>query len=244
MAQDIVLTGIISYPNVFVPKQINGRGDPKFSGTLILDPATDWDAAQACVQEAIAAKFPQGAPANLRMPFQPADEDGFPGQWKIHAYGDRQPQVVDQRVQPVMDQNQLFAGCKVNMYVRFYGYDASGNRGVGVGLNAVQILDNVNVKRLDNSKDAKDVFQAVPGAPAQLAPTDYSQPPGGAVPPGPPQQYPGTPPQQPGYAPNPAGPGAGYPAAPPGPPAGTPPAAGHPSSPAQPGTPGAMPWMQ
>lgn len=246
MAQDIVLTGIISYPNVFVPKQINGRGDPKFSATLILDPATDWAAAQACVQEAIAAKFPQGAPANLRMPFQPADEDGFPGQWKIHAYGDRQPQVVDQRVQPVMDQNQLFAGCKVNMYVRFYGYDASGNRGVGVGLNAVQILDNVNVKRLDNSKDAKDVFQAVPGAPAQLAPTAYSQPPGGAVPPGPPQQqqYPGTPPQQPGYAPNPAGPGAGYPAAPPGPPAGAPPAAGYPSSPPQPGAPGAMPWMQ
>ena len=255
MAQDIVLTGIISYPTLFEPKQINGKGDPKFSGTLILDPATDWNALNACIQEAIGSKFGNQVPANLRQPIVPADEDGFPGMWKIHAYSDaeRAPQVVDQRVQPVMDRSQIFAGCKVNMYVRFYGYDTSGNKGLAVALNAVMIVDNINVTRLDNRRDAKDVFKPVPGAPAPLAPTAYSAP-GGAPGMYPPPPQPQTPPgygqpQQPVYAPNPAMPTAGGPAVPPGPPAAAQPAAGHPSNPAYPGAPApgpnpAMPWLQ
>jgi hypothetical protein len=262
MAQDIVLTGIISYPTFFEPRQINGKGNPKFSGTLILDEGTDWNGVNACIQEALTAKFGTNIPPQWKNPIQPADAEGFPGRWLIRCYSDadKPPQVTDQRVQPVMDRSQIFAGCKVNLYVRFYGYSTSGNNGVGVGLNAVQIVDNVNVTRLDNTKDAKDVFQAIPGAPAQTAPTAYSQPAGqppGAVPPGapgsvpppttgpsdyPPQAGPGDYPPQAG--PGVAAPAAGGPAVPPGPGAAAAPAAGSPSSPAPgaqpPGQP--MPW--
>lgn len=263
MAQDIVLSGIISYPHLFTPQQINGKGDPKFSCTLILDANTDWGAANTALQEALATKFGNAVPQHYKQPFQDASGDGFPGQFKINLYSDadKPPQVMNQAVQPLLDPAAIFAGCKVNVYLRLYGYSTSGNNGVGCGLNAVQLVDNVNVTRLDNRVDAKNVFQSVPGAPAQLAPTAYSQPQGQApgfpqqqqpgIPPGAPQA---TPPQQQGYAPNPAAPPAGYPAAPPGPPAGAPPAAGYPSSqggpaaapggPVPPGAPGQMPWMQ
>ena len=219
MAQDIVLKGIISYPNVFEAKQINGKGDPKFSASIILDPQTDWAAVQACVQEALVTKFGVGSiPQNYKSPFSQADEDGFPGLWLIHGYSDRPVQVTDQRVQPVMDRSQVFAGCVVNVYVRFYGFDNAGNKGVGVGLNAVQIVDNVNVKLLDNTKDAKDVFKPIAGAPPALAPTAFSQP-GAPVAPGAPQAFPTATPGPAAVAPT-----------------------GPATSPSNPGP--AMPWMQ
>jgi len=205
MAQDIVLTGVINYPNLFVPRQINGRGDPKYSASLILDPSTNWQEVDAAIQEAARNRFPKGIPQDLRTPLKSAEDDGFPGQWKLNAYSDRAPGVVDQQVQPLLDASQIFSGCKVRMHVRFFGYNTAGNRGVGVGLNNVQLLDNVNVKRLDSQKDAKSVFQPVEGAPAQLSPTAYSSPaqPGpvqlGPVQPGPAPTGPAQPgPVQPG----------------------------------------------
>ena len=204
MAQDIVLTGVINYPNLFVPRQINGRGDPKYSASLILDPSTNWQEVDAAIQEAARNRFPKGIPQDLRTPLKSAEDDGFPGQWKLNAYSDRAPGVVDQQVQPLLDASQIFSGCKVRMHVRFFGYNTAGNRGVGVGLNNVQLLDNVNVKRLDSQKDAKSVFQPVEGAPAQLSPTAYSSPAQpGPVQPGPVQSGPAQTPRAP--APPPPG---------------------------------------
>ena len=178
MSTDIVLKGIIKFPNLFEARQINGRGKPKYSAILILDPGTDWNALNATIQEALAEKFDRGLPQHWAYPVQDATEDGFPGQGLIKAYSNEEypPQVVDQHLNKVLDKGAIFGGCLVNAYIRFYGYDESGNRGVGCGLNAVQIIDNVNVTRLDNRKDAAQVFQAIPGAPVQTAPTAYSQP--------------------------------------------------------------------
>lgn len=225
MSQDIVLNGIISYPKLFEAQQINGQGDPKFTCRLILDPTTDWNAVNACVQEAIRVKWPQGAPANLAMPFHDARDDGFAGQYYLNASSNAEspPQVVDQNVNPVLDRSKLFAGCRVACYLRFAGYDNLG-KGVGVYVNAVQIIDNVNVTRLDKRVDAKAVFKPIPGAPAPLAPTAYPQPQGAPPAPFGGSQVPAAPPP------------VTAPVAPPGPPVGAPPAAGYPSSP--------MPWQQ
>jgi len=183
MSQDLVLENVvISYPTLFVPKQINGKGDPKFSATLILPANFDWGRVQAAAQEAITAKFGASVPANLRMPWKDATEDGFPGQFKVNAYSDRAIQVVDQQVQPVMDQNQIFAGCIVNAYIRLYGYPNNGG-GVAAGLNIIQIVNNTTVTRLDNAKSAKEVFQPIAGAPPPLAaaPAGYAPQPGAPV---------------------------------------------------------------
>jgi len=213
MSQDIVLEGIINFPTVFEPQQIDGKGEPKYSCTLILDPRTDWNAVQACVNEAIVAKFGNQIPSDLKMPFTLTEQPEFQGRYEIHAYGysNRPIQVVDANVNPILDRSMVFSGCKAQMYVRFRAYNTSGNRGVGVDFYALQIVDNVNVKRLDNAKDAKDVFKAVPGAPAPLSQPAFAKPqqaPGPFPTGAPPQQAPG-PFAQPGQ--NAAAPGPAFP---------------------------------
>ncbi len=129
MPQEIVIEGaIITWPKLFTPEQIDGAGDPKFQAKLILPANAPWDLLNACVNEATAAKFPNGAPAGLTLPWKDATNDGFPGQFFINAYsgaGDP-PQVTDQAVQPLMDRSKIFSGCIVNAYVRFYGYPQQG----------------------------------------------------------------------------------------------------------------------
>jgi len=189
MSQELILkNAIISYPNLFVAQQINHQGDPKFSATFILPADFDWAAANVAIEDAIAAakavgKLPATATStNIKIPWQDATGDGFPGQWLAKSYGDRMPQVVDQSVQPIIDQNLIFAGCIVNAYVKLVGYNQNGG-GVSVRLNGVQIVQNTNVARLDNVKDVKDVFQPVAGGPPASAPM-----PGGYPQPGAPAQ--------------------------------------------------------
>lgn len=46
--------------------------------------------------------------------------------------------VYDRQRNPILDQNDLYGGCKGKIAVTFYPYSNSGNHGVGVGLNGVQ----------------------------------------------------------------------------------------------------------
>ncbi len=198
MSTDIVLRAILSYPQVFEPTQVQGQGEFKYRARLILDPQTDWGRVNGCITEAIAKKWPSGAPAGLEMPFHDATKDGFPGQYYISANSgtDYPPQVVDQNINRILDRSSVFGGCIVNASVNFYGAAVMGNQ-ICVGLNAIQIVDNgPNVHRLDGRKDAKDLFQPIAGAPAQLSPTPYSYPQPHPTTPAP-QPYPTTPAPQP-----------------------------------------------
>jgi hypothetical protein len=64
----------------------------------------------------------------------------------------------------------FYPGALVRASVSFYTYDNSGNRGVGVGLNNVQLIDGTK-PRLDNRKPADEEFTPEEGA---LAPADMS----------------------------------------------------------------------
>jgi hypothetical protein len=191
MSRDIVLQGVIlSYPHLFTPRIVQQGQDPKFSANFILPANFDWSQVQAAVQEAINEKWGANVPPNLKMPWDtvPAlDKNNQPaphaGEYflKSNCQADSRPQVVDQNVNPIIDQSQIFAGCIVNAYVQAYGYDKQVNKGVSLGLNAIQLVDNVNVTRMGGGgRDATEVFQAVPGSPAPTAPAAAPGVPGGA----------------------------------------------------------------
>lgn len=181
MSRDIVLQNVVlSYPHLFTPRAVQPGQDPKFGANFILPDNFDWTQVQAAIQEAIAEKFGTNVPQNLNMPWDvvPAtDKNGNPNHYagryfiKSGAQQDSRPQVVDQNVNPVIDQSLVFAGCIVNAYIQAFAYDKQVNRGVSFGLNAIQIVDNSeNVVRLaGGGRDASEVFQAVPGAPAPTA---------------------------------------------------------------------------
>ena len=46
--------------------------------------------------------------------------------------------VYDRQRNPILDADQVYAGCKGKIAVTFYPYSTSGNHGIGVGLNGVQ----------------------------------------------------------------------------------------------------------
>ena len=51
-----------------------------------------------------------------------------------------QPQIVDQNVQPITDESQVYSGCYGRVSVNFYAFNTNGNRGVAAGLGNIQKL--------------------------------------------------------------------------------------------------------
>lgn len=217
----IVLENVIlSHPHLFEAKQYKGKGAFRYSANFIFPANYDFTAILALIA---AARAEKGLADTVRTPLSQVKEGPYKDLWQISSYAyDFAPQVVDQALAPVIDKGQIWAGCRVNANVDIYGYD-NGGVGVTAGVTHVMIVDNVPsdaLPRLDNRKDAADVFQPIAGAPAATAPGGPAGMPGGAptgVPAASQPQMPGGPAGMPAN-----NPGAGAPPAGPGGPAGAP----------------------
>jgi hypothetical protein len=164
----------LSYPHLFTPRRVNEKSDPKYSANLILPPSFNWTPVQLAVEEAIATKFGNKVPTNLAMPWDIVEDGPYAGYYQIKAssQAERPPRVVtqDRRDAGPHEQQMFFPGAVVNAYVRMFGYDTAGNRGVAAGLNGIQLVNCGNdLPRLDSSKTAEQMFDVVPGAPAPTA---------------------------------------------------------------------------
>lgn len=178
--------GRLSYPNLFTPRQANDQGKPKYGATLLV-PKTDTatvqriqDAIQAAVQDGIERRIFKGPidpSATKYPPLRDGDSltdsgeprgDEFAGHWFISAKapGDKpRPAVVDANVQPIMSEAEIYPGCYVNMFVEFYPYDQSGNKGIAASLRGVQFVRDG--ERLGGEQlEAEDMFSAVGGGTA------------------------------------------------------------------------------
>ena len=175
--------GRLSYPNLFTARAINDQGDPKYSATLLI-PKSDTAtvervhaAIDAAVKDGIERRIFKGAvdPSRSKYPplrdgDSPKDDgsprgDEFAGHWFISAKapGNKpRPSVVDANVQPVMDESEIYAGCYVNMFVEFYAYETSGNKGIAASLRGVQFVRDG--ERLGGEPlEAEDMFSAIGG---------------------------------------------------------------------------------
>lgn len=143
-----------SYINIFEPKQSKFGGDPKYS-MVILIPKTDIATKQAidkAIQETInenAQKTFGGSTVGLHLPVHDGDgvmpDKGTPypdeckGHWVLNCSSKMKPEVVDENLQPVMSQSQVYSGCYGRVSLRFFAYN-QGKRGVSAGLGNVQKL--------------------------------------------------------------------------------------------------------
>lgn len=185
--------GRLSYPNLFTARAINDQGDPKYSATLLI-PKTDTDtlarvqaAIDAAVKDGVDRRIFKGAvdPSRSKYPplrdgDSPKDDgsprgDEFAGHWFISAKapGNKpRPSVVDANVQPVMDESEIYAGCYVNMFVEFYAYENSGNKGIAASLRGVQFVRDG--ERLGGEPlEAEDMFSVVGGGAAASSDDDW-----------------------------------------------------------------------
>lgn len=185
--RDVVAYGRLSYPHLFTPRKANETAAPKYSATLLI-PKTDTTTIQL-VQAAIQAAVQDGVDRRVfKQPIDPAQtaypplRDGdtltrngeprgpeFAGHWFIAAKAStsRKPSVVDQSVQPIIQEEEIYPGCYVNMAIQFYALESSGNKGIFASLTGVQKVKDG--ERLDAAPvDATDVFSAIAGnQPAQ-----------------------------------------------------------------------------
>ena len=179
----VKVQGRLSYPNLFTARAVNDKGDPKYSATLLI-PKSDTAtiervqaAIDAAVKDGIDRRIFKGAVDPSRSKYPPlrdgdspkddgsARGDEFAGHWFISAKapGNKpRPSVVDANVQPVMDESEIYAGCYVNMFVEFYAYENSGNKGIAASLRGTQFVRDG--ERLGGEPlEAEDMFSAVAG---------------------------------------------------------------------------------
>ena len=164
-----VVTGKVrfSYLNAFEPKSINGS-DPKYSVSLII-PKSD-KATLAKVNKAIEAAKEDGMtrlwggklPANLKTPLRDGDterpdDEAYKNAYFVNANSKQQPGIVDADRYPLMDKTELYSGCYGRASINLFPFNTNGNRGVGVGLNNLQLL--VQADPLGGRSRAEDDFE-------------------------------------------------------------------------------------
>lgn len=162
----VVVPGRLSYTNLFEPKSINGS-DPKYSVSVIIskDDKKTLNKVQKAIEEAKKegiAKFGGKIPRNLKTPLRDGDIDrpddpAYENCYFINTNSKDAPQIVDSRIQPILDRSEVYSGCYGKVSINFYSFNVNGNRGVAAGLGNVQKLRNG--ESLGGRSRAEDDFE-------------------------------------------------------------------------------------
>lgn len=147
----IIVPCKFGYLNCWRPGVQYGGGQ-KYSVSAII-PKSDTDTMDKIKQaieyakENAIQKWGGRIPNNLRSPIHDGDEEKpdnpiYQNCYYINAKSKEAPQVVDENVEPIIDQTQVYSGCSGNISIIFYGYNFSGNKGVAAGLGNIQKLED------------------------------------------------------------------------------------------------------
>lgn len=124
----------------------NPNGAKKYSVRAVFMPDTDLSELRQQAKQALAEKWPSGAPKNIRSPFRTNEEldspiPGVPDDAIVMTFSaneDRRPGLVDRNRKDIIDDSQVYSGAWFRAQVRAYAYDQAGNKGVGFGLQNIQ----------------------------------------------------------------------------------------------------------
>jgi hypothetical protein len=145
----------LSYPNVFQPRKNEMNGKEEYSVVALFKKEEDLEPLKEAVKAAIIKKWgadKKNWPKGMRSPFRQQEErakEGDNGELImppgyeegavfINAKSQQAPGVVDQKVQPIINESDIYAGCWARAQINAYAYDMKGNRGVAFGLNHLQ----------------------------------------------------------------------------------------------------------
>lgn len=162
----VIVPSRFSYLHCWEPAAVNG-GEPKYSVSAIIDKkdTKTINAIKTAIEQAkkdSVSKWGGKVPANLHLPLRDGDidrpdDEAYAGCYFFNANSRQAPQVVDAKVQPIIDQSEVYSGCYGKISVTFYGYNANGNRGIAAGLGNIQKLKDG--ESLGGRSNAADDFQ-------------------------------------------------------------------------------------
>lgn len=149
-----VITGKVrfSYLKVWEPEQMDGEAEPKYKVSLIIpkdDKATLAKIRKAIeeAKEAGKGKFGGKIPPKLEICLRDGDDEkpedeAYANSFFINAKSKRQPGIVDAKVQPILDQDELYSGCYGRAAITLYAYNSNGNKGIAAALDNIQKLED------------------------------------------------------------------------------------------------------
>ena len=168
-ATKMVIPCRISFANIWEPKAING-GDEKYSVSCLI-PKSDkktlariQKAVEAAKEDGKTRKWSGKIPPNLKLPLRDGDidrpdDENYEDCFFLNASSKDAPQVVDRKVNPILDPMMVYSGCYCNVSVNFYAFNANGNRGVAAGLGNIQFVRDG--ERLSGKASADADFDAL-----------------------------------------------------------------------------------
>ncbi len=163
--------GILSFPALFEPRSPAPGADPRFQINLLFDKeaqqSEEYKALQneivKCAKEAFGDDVDFGS---IRLPLRNAGEKKYNGYDEgstfIAPWSKSKPGLVDGRLQELYDPNDVWAGQKARATIKPFPYNTSGNRGVSLALNNVQIVKK-DMPRMDGRVAANEDFDLVGG---------------------------------------------------------------------------------
>lgn len=109
----------------------------------------------------------------IRLPFRDQGEQRFdkngeekpipngyePGAKYVNLKTNQKPGLVDQKNQDIIDESVFYAGCYAKAAVSAFAYDQMGNKGVSLGLQAIQKVRDGDP--LANRVKAQDAFSPI-----------------------------------------------------------------------------------
>ena len=134
----------LSYFHGWEPVSINGGAEKYSVSVLILkDDIETINAINAAVDAAIEegiVKFGGKKPnkAAIKLPFRDGDlerdDDAYKGHYFVNANSTTAPQIVDKAVKPILDRDEVYAGCYARVSLNFYAFNSNGNLALPVVL--------------------------------------------------------------------------------------------------------------
>ena len=187
MQNDRIITPVftIVFPAIFEPRAISEGQEPKYGCVAVFPKDTDLTAIKHLIKGAADARWNGKYPSNLRNPVRDGDTDAKP-EWGdvfqnsvfIRLSSKFAPPVCNAARPDIKDPEAIYGGQKCVALIHAYAYSNSGNNGVALYIDALQVVSEG--PRLGFSKEAMFAqFEQL--APAEPKVTDMFDAPAGDV---------------------------------------------------------------
>lgn len=161
---------------LFEAKQVNGKGDPKFSAAFLFGRSHPQVAELSKAVETTAAEKWKDKAAEILKQLKASDKlcvhdgdaksdyEGYPGNLFINASNKVRPLVIDGARNPLQPADgKPYSGCYVNAIVEIWAQDNQFGKRVNASLLGVQFLRD-GERLAGGSVAAADDFEAIPEA--------------------------------------------------------------------------------
>jgi len=167
----VTVRAILSYANVFKPVADPKKPDaqPKYKCLLLIDKEDSASISKIekaikavearMITEKYAGKAPKKAIPNT---FNDGDEDKegeeFEGRHYINVWKYNKPAIVDKKLRPITDTEEIYSGVVANVAIDFYYYWGDESKGITASLEAIQKVSDGEPLGASRVR-AEDVFE-------------------------------------------------------------------------------------